>query len=389
LLIATFSRGALLAAAVGIPTALLVASGWRPSRRTTIAVGVAMPLLAALVISSPFYRSQRLTADFGSERVTSVADIDRSGWFTGRNGPVGVPGSKLSNPKGTEALRVDASLAGQGVSLDLGEAFGTARAGWLFTVARADRRTPLDVHWRVEVTTSAPVAPGVAIRGGTPVAEGVVTAGVRPRPVDARFPSLSGRRYALYAWAARPGPFVLDDVRLFEHRPGAVGGMRPLPTRLQGPAPDALRDAQGSYERSRWTAVRLAGDAFLEQPIRGLGLNGFAVYADRHESYGPLPTHNTYAQVVSELGLIGLLAFAAAIATLVAALRRGRPPTLLRAALAGTLAVAAVELLFINGLSSPGMMMPLIVAMGTTAAWAGPTPQRLRNLRRRLRRSAT
>ncbi len=387
LLLATFSRGALLAAAIGVPVALVLASRWRPSRRTTIAVAVVVPLVAALLIASPFYRSQRITADFGSERVTSVADVDRSGWFTGRSGPVRVAGATLSNPPGTAALRVDAARPGQGVSLDLGEAFGTARAGWSFTAARGEPGAPLTLRWRVESTDSAPGGPGVEITDGTPVAEGTVVAGATPRPVDARFASAEGTRYVLYAWTPQAGPFVLDDVRLFEHRPETVGGTRPLPTELLGPAPDALRDAQGLYERSRWAGVRLAGEGFLAQPVRGLGLGMFPAYADRHGRYGPLPTHNAYAQVVAELGLIGLIALVAAITTLVAALRRGRPPVLLRAAIVGTLVTGAVVLLFINGLSSPGMMMPLVVAIGLSVAWAGPRPRGLR-LRRQTPREA-
>jgi O-antigen ligase len=366
LLLATFSRGSLLAAAVGVPVALAVALGRRPSRRLVVATAIGIPLLAGAVFVSPFYRTQRLRADFGAAKVASVASIDRSGWFSGRAGPVRRAGSVLSNPPGTQALRVDTTRAGQGVSLDLGAPFDDAHAEWRFTVAQGSRVPPLDVHWQV------------ATDAGGAVAHGITTLRSAPRTVAAGFPATRGGHYLVYAWTVRPATFAIYHVGLFEKRPGSPGSLRALSTRLEGPAADSLHAAEGDYVRSRWTGVRLAVAAFAAHPIAGLGLNRFPEYADAHARYGELPTHNTYAQVLAELGVVGVLALAAVLAVLAAAWSRGRPPALLRAALGGTLVAGAVNLLLINGLSSPGMAMPLILAMGFSAAWAGPAPPRLR-----------
>jgi len=362
LLVATFSRGSLMAAAVGVPVAAAVAYGRRPSWKVAVAIAVAVPVVAIGIVLSPLYQSARLRADFGTDTVTTALTIDRSGWWPGRAGAVKVPGAVLSNPPDSTALRVAADRAGQGVSIDLGQPFGTSRAGWRFTVSRQAGDDPLDVHWLV--TTPS----------GERIREGVAPATGRPRTVEARFPAELGDHFALQAWTGQPGTFTLDRVALYERRPGSIGGYRPLPTRLLGAAPDRLHQAESDYEESRWTALRLAGDAFLAHPLEGLGWNGFPAYAARHDRYGAIPTHNTYAQVLAELGLVGVLALLAVLGTLGLAAWRGRPPRLLHGALAGTLAAGAIGFLFINGLSLPGAVMPLMLAMGLTAAWGGVAP---------------
>jgi O-antigen ligase len=380
LLLATFSRGSLVAAAIGVPVAAALAIGRRPRPRVALAGAVAVLVLAGGVFVSPFYRSQRLEADFGAAKIAAAGKIDRSGWYTGPVGPVRVTGSTLTNPAGSDALRVRTTRAGQGVTIDLGQAFGDASAAWRFTVRQEGGAGPLDVHWQV-----------MTYPGGRVVA-GVTPATAQPRPTNAAFAAHLSDRYLISAWTEHPGTFVLDDVALYERRPGRIGGARPLPTRLLGPGTGALHQAEENYARSRWTALRLAVDAFAEHPLLGLGHSRFPGYAQQHSTYGPLPTHNTYTQVLAELGLLGVLALAAVLATLAVAVRRGRPRRPLRAALAGTLAAGTVNLLFINALASPGMLMPLCVTMGLTVAWAGPVrvvPQVRLPRRRGPRRTAT
>ena len=118
----------------------------------------------------------------------------------------------------------------------------------------------------------------------------------------------------------------------------------------------------------------MALDAFASHPVQGLGLQQFHSYAAEHSRFGELATHNTYAQVLAELGLIGTLLLLVSAAILVLSLWRGRPPPLLRATLVGTVVAGTVNLVFINGLSAPGNAMPLVLAVGFAAAWAGEPP---------------
>ncbi|WP_210491637.1 O-antigen ligase family protein [Patulibacter sp. SYSU D01012] len=366
LLLATYSRGSLLAAGVGVPVALGLArprtGAARRRRPVAIALVLGVPVLIAAVIASPLYRSQRLEADFGRDRVTGASAQDISGWNTTPRVGVPVAGARIANVDGDD-LRVAAARANQGVGFDVGPAFGRSTVVWSFTL-RADGAPGTPVRWQVLDTADRPVAAG----------RHRLTA--RAAPVRARFAAARGAGYRLAVWAERPARFVLDDVSLFERRPGAVGAARPLPTRLLGTVPEAIRQAEGQYVESRFTGVELALRAFAEQPLRGIGLDRFPAYAATHARYGSLPTHNAYAQILAELGLVGLLPFLVAAGLVLVALVRGRAHPALRAALAGTVAAGAGNLVFINGLASPGAAMPLALAVGLAAALAGPRPRR-------------
>ncbi|MFA4928719.1 MAG: hypothetical protein WC558_09385 [Patulibacter sp.] len=359
MLLETFSRGSLLAAAFGVPVALWLGLQRRPPRAVAVIVALVVPIVTAAVILSPNYRDQREQANFGPPPATATA-TKPSGppgdWSSAAAGPVTVAGAALGNPP-PRGIVIVPNRAGQGVHGTLGRASADGRAGLRFSVL-AQTRSP--VHWRVG-------------DGRRAVAQGTVVVGQTPRIVRAPFTARRGERYRFFLWTDRTVPFMFLDVSLSERRPGAAATTRPVSTVLPTDPTADTAALEADYNRSRWSAARLALSAWTDQPLRGIGLGRFPAYADAHDRFGPIPTHNTYLQVLAELGVPGILLLMSAIAVVVLALRRGRSPAPLRAVLVGTLVVGAVNLLFINGLAAPGTAMPLILALGLAVAWARPT----------------
>jgi O-antigen ligase len=363
LLFATYSRGSLLAAVAGAAVAVAVALPRRPPRSVLIVVGAGVPLLAAAFVASPFYKSKRLQADFGAARIENTSGLDYSGWSTAALGPVRAAGARLSNPPGSTDLAVQAPRAGQGVNYDLGQAFGDAQSTWGFEVAAVNSARPVPVRW------------GIYDDQGAIVDRGLIRAGPRPSPVVARFTSRLDRRYLTFVWSDAPGAFRLSRVHVTERRRTShSASVRPVSTKLLGSSARALAKYERDYEGSRRAALRMALNAFAAHPVQGLGLERFHDYSAHHGRFGALATHDTYAQVLSELGLVGALLVLGAAAIVAFSLWRGRPPPLHRALLAGTIVTGAVNLVFINGLSAPGNAMPLALATGLAAASAGEPP---------------
>jgi O-antigen ligase len=363
LLFATYSRGSLLAATAGVATAIAIALPRRPPRSVLIAIGVGVPLLAGAFVVSPFYKTKRLHADFGAELVQNAHAIDRSGWSTAAAGPIRLTGARLSNPPGSTDLTLRTLRGGQGASHYLGQAFGNAESTWGFSVVAVGSTQPVPLRWSV-----------VDSRGAT-IDRGLVEAGTRARRVTARFTSQIDRRYVTFAWTDAPGAVRLSRVHVTERRADQQRpSFRPVPTTLLGSSAGALAEQERDYEGSRREALRMALNAFAAHPVQGLGLQQFPDYAADHGRFGELATHNTYTQVLAELGLIGGLLLLAAVAIVVLSLWTGRSPPLLRAMLVGTIVTGTVNLVFINGLAAPGTAMPLILAVGFIAAWAGEPP---------------
>jgi O-antigen ligase len=381
LLFATYSRGSLLSAIAGVAVAIVIVLPRRPPRSVLIAAGLGLPLLAALFVASPFYKSKRLQADFGATQIRNASGLDRSGWSTSAAGPVRLAGARLSNPPGSADLAVQVRRAGQGISYDLGRAFGDARSTWGFSVVATESAQPVPVRW------------AILDDHGATIDRGLISAGARPKPVVARFTSRLDRRYLTFVWAEAPATFSISRVHVTELRTaGEDLSIRPVPTRLLGSSVRAFADHERDYEGSRQQALRMALDAFATRPVQGLGLGQFPSYSARHGRFGALATHDTYAQILAELGLIGALLLVTATAIILLSLWRGRPPPLLRALLAGTIVTGAVNLVFINGLSAPGTVMPLVLAVGIAAACAGEPPSwwphRWARMPRRLRKTA-
>ncbi len=361
LIFATYSRGSLLAAAAGVMVAVAVALPRRPPRSVVIAVGVGVPLLAAAFLVSPFYKSKRLQADFGAANVQNASGIDHSGWSTLAVGPVRLSGARLSNPPRSTDLVVQTQQAGQGATYTLGRAVHDARSAWTFSVVAVGSATPVSVGWAVLDDL------------GATLDRGLVHAGSRARQAAARFTSRRDRRYVTFVWTESPGAFRMSRVQVTERQKTGTA-VRGVPTKLLGSVADTLADHERNYEGSRRAALRMALDAFAAHPVQGLGVQQFHGYAAKHGRFGELATHNTYAQVLAELGLIGTVLLLVAAVILVLSLWRGRPPPLLRATLVGTVVAGTVNLVFINGLAAPGNAMPLVLAVGFAAAWAGEPP---------------
>jgi len=69
----------------------------------------------------------------------------------------------------------------------------------------------------------------------------------------------------------------------------------------------ADHDEAGSMY-SRWVLIQRGFEAFKENPILGLGLNCYMSFNGHRYGYF-FPPHNTYIQALSEMGLLGTLAF--------------------------------------------------------------------------------
>jgi O-antigen ligase len=362
-LVLTYSRGSLLGAAAGVGVAGWFALPRRPSRRVLIAVAVAIPVVMLGLIASPFYQSQRMKADFGNRAATANGD-DLSGWTARGLGPVDVPGAQLSNPPGKDVLRVNATQPGQGVTQVTIKQLQGGPTTWRVTLASTPGRPDAAVRWLVSRADGSVITQGARRTTPAPI---TVTFGFTGRPKD---------YVLLYLWVRRASSFDVGPVtyRELPTTTGTVDKTHTLDTRLLGSGEAALHQAERKYIDSRQTGLRLAVRAFKQRPVTGIGLDQFPAFADAHADYGHLPTHDFYAQVLAELGLIGVALLVVAGGVLGILLRRGRPPAPLRAIVLGSMAVGVVNLVFINGQSAPGMTMPLILAMGTAAGWAGKRP---------------
>lgn len=362
LLVDTYSRGALLSAGVGGGAALLLTIRWLRRPRTLIATAVAIPLLLGALIASPFYRDQRVKADFGS-RVDNVARVDYSGWDTNTVGPIHVAGGRLSNPPGTKVLRLTADTAFQGAKQTFSRAFTQGRWTWTLDVSSPAEARRAYLHWQVRRDAGPAAATGRVAVG----------AGRDPGPIAITYDGRPAEWLYLVLWVDRPT--VVDIQSLVTQGQGdEPAEHRTVGLRLLGTSVAALHDVEGEYVESRTTALRLAGRAFRSSPVLGIGMGAFPVYADEHADFGKLPTHNAYAQVAAELGAVGIALLLVTAAAFVLAIVRGRHPPALRAFAVATAICGAANLVFINGLSAPGNMMPLLLALAVGVGWVGDPP---------------
>lgn len=370
LLLLTFSRGSLLAAGIGGTVALLITFPVLRRARVAIPAGLAVPALILLFIASPFYRNQRVEADFGREKASQMAEADHSGWTTKPVGLVNVGGATLANPTGSKALAVTTTQAKQGVTYPFPKTFVAGRWKWRLNLAAPAGGERLKVAWKVGRYDETKLAAGTAtLRPGTSA-----------QKIDLEVETRQTDWLLLHVATNRPGTFWITGVWTTGQGldPTAV---KTVSTTLLGTDSSALHTLEEGYIDSRRTGIELAAKAFASQPVRGIGTDRFPAFADARATYGALPTHNTYAQIAAELGAVGLLLFGVGGATLLLAARRSQAATRLRAASVGVVAAGSANLMFINALASPGMLLPLIVAATAIAGWAGPPPAFLQRRR--------
>jgi len=255
-------------------------------------------------------------------------------------------------------LTVASSAAGQGLSRPVGR----VAAGFLVTIefwARTDGlylpvQYGLQDNFRLQ---------GPAIREGALSTTwrrfGVAWRPSGPAP-DARF----------YVWQLGGRAQIhIAQVRLRRGTDPAT----PLGLTLKG---SVLPQLQSSFDRAergfvqtRVDAFELAGEAFAETPVTGIGWQRFSEYSGKRLDVGPLATHNEYARVLAELGVPGGLALLAVLLSVGHAARH-LPRSLLRTASVAGLASGAVGLIFVNGLVTPTATLPLAITAGVVVGGA-------------------
>jgi O-antigen ligase len=347
----TFSRSGLIAAAAGALVAVAAESRTRLRAVAVLATGTAAAAAVALLLHT-HYREARIRADFG-ETVGALNARDRSGWDGSRQGVIPRGNSSLANEARGTVLRVSAPVANVGVSYPWGLA-KQENTYVLKLFASASRQLSLGVALEDNLAANGRVYKYVPV-------------GPNWRAISLAWPpSADSPNARLYVWDPQSKTtFRLRDVRVLAlDADGKVLFVQRISLRLQGRiGTDSLEREESRFLRSRWEGLRLSLRAFASHPLRGIGWEQLPTYTASHSRYGNLASHNEYARVVAELGLPGLLTLAAAAAALVAGAARTRRSPFRSAAL-GVVAAGAVGLLFINGLVAAAASLPLAVAAG-------------------------
>jgi peptidoglycan/LPS O-acetylase OafA/YrhL len=359
-LMLTLSRSGILAAAAGGAVVLVLAQPPRSRGRRRVIAG----LLAASVvvgIGYPLFTALRQHAETRPVD-PALRGFDINGWGRGQYGLVEVGGAGLTNPAAGE-LGVRTSRAGQGTS----HGIGVDREGGTYEVTfearAASGSTP--ITYALE-NGESPV--------GTVARQSVLSP--RWRRLHIRWQPARFSEYArFYVWSSAPSSgFVLRNVTVSGGLPGAPMPTRVIHTRLEGSLYAALVARQrGQQQRdidSRLFAAGRSFSAFATEPLRGIGWGRFVDYSAAHGDYGQLPTHDEYLRFLAELGAIGALLLALLGAAVLRAEWKGARDEL-GLALAAMLATGALGLVFINGLVTPTVMMPLAFAAAAACARAG------------------
>lgn len=365
-LVLTYSRGAIIAAAVGtFALALWQARGSR-RRVAIILVAASASVLVAAVLYSVFQRERRnvsFTSVSPALRVLEQRDL--SGWDSRALGPILHGPSKLFNQG--SAIAVRATRGGQGASFRWGE----ARAGGAYTLrfrARAERPTRLPLTYALG--DSAQKAEG-------PRAAGELSQHWRHFSLVWR-PRLRSPHATIYVWQrAGPSTFELADVRVIARSRNLRSHIIAVPGHLKGSiyhrlTSDATRE-ESRYIRSRLDAARLALRAFASEPLRGIGWSTFPAYAAVHLHYGQLAAHDEYLAFAAELGIVGVLLLGLLIAAVALGVRR-IGPSRAEAAAIGVLAAAAAGLVFVEALPTPQLSIPIAVAAAVVCAHRRSVP---------------
>jgi len=357
----TFSRGALLAAGAGGLVALTMLAQTRRKRAAVLLGGIVVAAGVA-TLALPQYREYRKRAVFGAETVRALGARDASGWDGGPEGLISDCCASLSNLRGGAVLKVVPSRRNEGVSYG----WGVGRASWsyLLTFQARSAGAKFPLSYGLEDNQQG---------NGAATSTGVT--GTNWRRLRIRWaPTARSPAARLYMWEAQTrSPFFLTDVRLVSYPSGRRPRFsRVISTRLARFAgsngPHELDKKLSSYIHERLAGIRLAADAFLARPVRGIGWESFPRYAATHGS-GEIPTHNEYLRIASELGTPGILFLAlVGLATLRGFSRHRQDEPRLHSAATGVIAAGCVGLLFVNGLTVSAASLPLALAVGLVCA---------------------
>jgi O-antigen ligase len=127
------------------------------------------------------------------------------------------------------------------------------------------------------------------------------------------------------------------------------------------------RQQEAKFVQSRRDVLGDAYDAFTSAPILGIGWERFPSFASKRHPDGAGATHNEYARIAAETGLLGVLA----LLVMISGALRGAfelSDRSMRVAVGAMLLTGAVSLLFINGLVTPAAGLLLAVATGLAAS---------------------
>jgi hypothetical protein len=356
-LLLSYSRSGMIAAATGGLAALLLGLAAARARAVALAGAVAV---AALVAAGAYSPVEALRRDVSYPRPDAAYRfVDLSGWDGRAQGLIPRGPAAFAN-SGADAIHVTPSDSGQGVSFAWGRAEPTARYELTFEARVTRGREVLAFGMEDNVHGNAP---------------GQTTATLTPR--WERFtqtwrPSEPSADARLYVWeASGRTPFELRDVRVDALAGGTRATVTEVPARLRGSEYDRIvagyRREEQRGEQSRREAIELGVRAFRSEPIRGIGWERFPDYAERNAAFGRLASHNDYARVAAELGVPGVLALLGLLVTVLLQITRvGRSRAAQGAA--GVAVTAAVGLSFLNGLVAPAVSIPFAIAAAVLCA---------------------
>ncbi|MGC1165454.1 MAG: O-antigen ligase family protein [Solirubrobacterales bacterium] len=352
-LVLTFSRGAIIAAAVG---AVVVALWQVRGSRRRVAMVLAAAAVAVLIggaLYAVFEQERRdVSFDSVSPALRGLDQRDLSGWDSRALGPIPNGPSTLSNQGAAIAVR--ANRADEGASFRWGE----ASAGDTYTLRFRARANRDGLPFDYSLGDSLHEARG-------PVAAAKLDRRWRPFRLEWS-PAQRSAHASLYLWAgAAPASISLADVEVIVREPGAPPRAIAVPDQLEGSLYDRLSSKstreEGRYIDSRLDAARLAWRAFRAEPLRGIGWSSFPDYSEAHLDYGQLAAHNQYLAIAAELGLVGLGLLGLLIAAVVLGVRRSGPSRAEAAAI-GVLAAAAAGLVFVEALPVPQLSISIAIA---------------------------
>ncbi len=359
-LLLTYSRGGLLAAAAGAGL-VLVLSRRRGSRAQLLTIAAIAVAGAAAAAAYPTFAQQRREST-STRLEAQLRALDRSGWDANAQGLIPAGAGRMSNPA-RGVLEVRADGPGRGVSRALAPA-GPGDAYELRFEARA-------------LAGTQPLRYGLEdnLRGNDPsIATSTIGRSWRELGVRWRSPAESPNP-RLYIWSPAAGAgFGLRAVRAIARRPGEAPVVTAFSAQLAGNRLADLKAAQARIDardiRSRRVGVELALRAFRSEPVRGIGWGGFVRYSADNSEFSGLPTHDEYLRFLAELGIVGAGLLALAGLVVFRALWRRRRDAI-GLALLGVLAVGAVGLVFVNGLTATAAAIPLGLAAALACARAG------------------
>jgi hypothetical protein len=353
----TFSRAGLLAACGGLFATLVIQTRRRRPNMALILTSVIV-IIGVAIVAYPRYADFRIDAEFGNMSSTLRAR-DLSGWDGTAQGLIPHGNTSLTNPAGSDVLRVDSTKSGQGVSFPL-------------HFARQGVPQALMFHARTEVgATMLRFGMEDNFEGNNPTTKSA-RIGTRWERLNLVWtPTADSPAARLYIWQeSGRGTFLLADVSVSSGRDRVRASER-ISTRLLGSQYDKndhwYNVAEEAYIESRWEALQLAWAAFSDHPFDGIGWERFPRYAQRHGSFGEMATHNEYLRFAAELGVFGVV-----LMILVGAMGltnlRWAAAAAFDAAAAGVIVAGAVGLAFMNALGVTSASASLAVALGLSVA---------------------